>query len=157
MGNINEGDTVKVKSFNNQYGKIIEVMEGSFRVLIGTLKLVVTYDDLIQLDQPKAKFWIMDDEPEEYKKQTKKYTVMDFNIDLHGFSQEDALSKVKQSIEEARHYKAYKIQIMHGKGTGTLRIVVHSLLKQLKSNNTIKNYEFATVNQGGHGVTVVYI
>jgi len=41
--------------------------------------------------------------------------------------------------------------VIHGKGTGALRQLVHDVLAEDKR---VKRFGFAPANQGGHGVTV---
>jgi DNA mismatch repair protein MutS2 len=151
---IEVGDTVKVSGFNNQYGQIIEIIDGQFRVLIGSFTIVTNEAQLIQLSQPKAKFWIENNKSVE---SDLNYSKPDFRIDLHGFTKEQALNKVKESIEGAKQFKAYQIYIVHGKGTGTLRQAVHSLLKQYQTQSKIRKFEIAPTHQGGFGVTIVYL
>ena len=44
------------------------------------------------------------------------------------------------------------LRVIHGKGTGALRQLVHDLLS---ADTRVARFGFAPPNQGGHGVTIV--
>jgi DNA mismatch repair protein MutS2 len=66
---------------------------------------------------------------------------------------EDALANLDRYLDAAYTAGLHSARIIHGKGTGTLRQVVH---RELKTRKYISRFEFAPDNQGGEGVTVAY-
>jgi DNA-nicking Smr family endonuclease len=52
-------------------------------------------------------------------------------LDLHTFRPEDVKDLVPDYVEECRKRGILRIKIVHGKGTGVLRTIVHSILEQL--------------------------
>ena len=51
-------------------------------------------------------------------------------IDLHTFSPKDAADVVGEYIHACAEKKIYEVRIIHGKGKGVLRRIVHSLLEK---------------------------
>lgn len=46
----------------------------------------------------------------------------------------------------------YRVKVVHGKGTGTLRKTVH---EQLAKHPLVKSYRLGKYGEGGTGVTIV--
>ena len=73
-------------------------------------------------------------------------------LDLHTFSPKDVKDLVPEYIEECLRRGITEIQIIHGKGTGTLKGIVHGLLKK---NPHVAEFEDADPLAGGWGATLV--
>jgi DNA mismatch repair protein MutS2 len=43
------------------------------------------------------------------------------------------------------------LRVIHGKGTGVLRQLVHEMLRD---DSRVRRFALAPANQGGHGVTI---
>ena len=67
-------------------------------------------------------------------------------LDLHAFRPKDVKDLVPEYLRECRSQGIYNVRIIHGKGTGTLRKIVHSILK--KDPHVIR---FKTSHYGGGG------
>lgn len=74
-------------------------------------------------------------------------------LDLHAFSPKDAASVVGEYLRACLEERIYEVRIIHGKGRGTLRRTVHSLLE--KHPDVLK----FNLDSGpsGWGATVVYL
>lgn len=75
-------------------------------------------------------------------------------IDVRGENAEDAILRIERFIDESIMAGSPFIRIIHGKGTGVLKIKIHEMLKSYPG---IKNYNFAPLNQGGDGATEVQL
>jgi DNA mismatch repair protein MutS2 len=75
-------------------------------------------------------------------------------LDLRGFRAEAALQEVENFIAEAIMGNADYITIIHGKGTGALRVAIHQELKHLSG---VKNFRLGEIVEGGSGVTIAYL
>jgi dsDNA-specific endonuclease/ATPase MutS2 len=73
-------------------------------------------------------------------------------LDLHTFSPKDVKDLVPEYIEECLRRGITEIRIIHGKGTGTLKGIVHGLLKK---NPHVASFEDAEPMAGGWGATLV--
>jgi dsDNA-specific endonuclease/ATPase MutS2 len=56
---------------------------------------------------------------------------IDGTLDLHIFRPEDVKDLVPDYIDECRSRGILNVKIIHGKGTGVLRSIVHSILAGL--------------------------
>jgi len=84
------------------------------------------------------------DEPVEYP--------IDGELDLHQFSPRDTREVVMEYIAECRRQGITSLRIVHGKGIGVQRRIVHSLLDEHES---VEGYRHEAGSGGGWGATVV--
>ena len=73
-------------------------------------------------------------------------------LDLHTFRPQDVKDLVPEYLAECRRRGIYRVRIIHGKGTGTLRATVHALLARLPE---VAEYFPASEPFGGWGATIV--
>jgi DNA-nicking Smr family endonuclease len=73
-------------------------------------------------------------------------------LDLHTFSPKDVKDLVPEYIQECLRRGITEVRIIHGKGTGTLKGIVHGLLKKDPRVDTFKD---ADPMAGGWGATLV--
>jgi len=73
-------------------------------------------------------------------------------LDLRGLRADEALERLESYIDSAFLSGLPFARIIHGKGTGKLRIVVRSALS---SNSQIESFEGGKGNEGGDGVTII--
>ncbi|MGV8073514.1 MAG: Smr/MutS family protein [Syntrophobacteraceae bacterium] len=77
--------------------------------------------------------------------------VEDF-LDLHTFQPKEVKNLLYDYIEAACGKGFREVRIIHGKGTGTLREKVHSILKK---HPQVSSFYEAEPSRGGWGATVV--
>ncbi|UCE65974.1 MAG: Smr/MutS family protein [Candidatus Zixiibacteriota bacterium] len=77
---------------------------------------------------------------------------IDGTLDLHTFKPSEVKDLVKDYIEACIEKEIYQIRIIHGKGTGTLRRIVQSVLEK---HPAVKGYGHEGSSGGGWGATVV--
>ena len=73
-------------------------------------------------------------------------------LDLHTFSPKEVKDLVPEYIEECLRRGITEIRIIHGKGTGTLKAIVHSVLEK---NPRVASFKDAGMGAGGWGATLV--
>lgn len=73
-------------------------------------------------------------------------------IDVRGKRADEAIYEVENAISDALLSNLPFMYILHGKGTGALRIALHQYLKKDKN---ISSFREGELNEGGAGVTVV--
>lgn len=86
------------------------------------------------------------DEPVEYP--------IDGVLDLHQFPPGEVKELVPEYIEACLEQQIYRIRIIHGKGTGTLRRIVHSILEK---HPKVTEYHLAGDARGSWGATIAYL
>jgi dsDNA-specific endonuclease/ATPase MutS2 len=73
-------------------------------------------------------------------------------LDLHTFSPKDVKDLVPEYIGECLRRGITEIRIIHGKGTGTLKAIVQSVLKK---DPRVAGFKDAGIDAGGWGATRV--
>ncbi len=76
---------------------------------------------------------------------------IDGTLDLHTFHPKDVKQLVADYIEECLQNGIFNVRIIHGKGTGTLRRIVHSVLN---SHPDVSSYKLAGEDGGSWGATI---
>ena len=77
---------------------------------------------------------------------------IDGTLDLHQFSPNETRDVVADYIEECVKRRIFKLRIVHGKGIGVQREIVHSLLKQ---HPRVVSFRHESGAGGSWGATVV--
>jgi len=73
-------------------------------------------------------------------------------VHLRRLTVDEALLRLNQYLNDAFMAGLYRVRVIHGKGTGTLRRVV---TEQLTGHPLVKSYRLADYGEGGAGVTIV--
>ena len=74
-------------------------------------------------------------------------------LDLHTFAPRETGEAVKTYLEEARAKGYTTVRIIHGKGIGVQREIVHSILRRTEF---VASYHDAPAEAGSWGATVVW-
>lgn len=77
---------------------------------------------------------------------------IDGTLDLHLFSPKDIKTLVPDYLELCREKNILLVRIIHGKGSGTLKNMVHSILARL---DFVVSWNLATGDSSGSGATIV--
>ncbi|MEM8867210.1 MAG: Smr/MutS family protein [Verrucomicrobiota bacterium] len=75
-------------------------------------------------------------------------------LDLHTFRPSEVGDLVPDYIELCLEKGIDRIRIIHGKGIGTLRETVHSLLKR---DLRVRDFHLADQTEGSWGATIAYL
>ncbi|MDR2661075.1 MAG: endonuclease MutS2 [Lactobacillaceae bacterium] len=143
------GEDVLVTEYN-QTGVLIKKLDNrKWEVRLGILKMSVDEDEIEKIKISKK----------EKKITSKKVRVIKTasanisgSLDLRGIRYEEAMQKLDRYIDQAVLNNLGTVEIIHGKGTGALRLGVTQLLQ---SDNRVKNFQFANPNGAGDGATIV--
>ena len=73
-------------------------------------------------------------------------------VHLRRLTVEEALLKLDKYLDDALMAGLWQVRVVHGKGTGTLRQVVHRVLAK---HPLVKSYRLGGYGEGGAGVTIV--
>lgn len=71
---------------------------------------------------------------------------------MHTFRPADVGELIPAYLDECRKHGLAEVRIVHGKGTGTLRTTVHTLLRR---SPLVKSFRLADEQRGSWGATLV--
>lgn len=152
------GDTVLVKTINQQ-GQLQmgPDAQGQWTVVIGSMRIVVPEHQLARLANDKAGTAApaAADAPRTKTRSgltAVKRAQISPEVHLRGMTVDEALVVLEKYLDDALLAGLDLVRVVHGKGTGTLRQVVHDYVR---AHPRVKDYYFADQASGGYGVTVV--
>ena len=143
-----------MSAFLNRIGQNVILLnnpdsKGEVSVQAGVLKLSVNVCELESVNSNRS------DKVVRNKKDLKlKTSSMSMSIDLRGLDTLDAINEVDKYLDDAFVSGLNEVSIIHGKGTGALRKSISDLLR---THIHVKSYRLGEYNEGGNGVTIVYI
>ena len=73
-------------------------------------------------------------------------------VHLRHLTVDEAMFKLDKYLHDAFMAGLYRVRVVHGKGTGTLRQMVD---RQLREHPLVKSHRLGKYGEGGAGVTVV--
>ena len=73
-------------------------------------------------------------------------------LDLHTFRPEQVAELVQDYLDECQRHRVTQIRIIHGKGQGVLRRIVHAGLER---RSDVIEFRLAAPDRGGWGATLV--
>lgn len=162
-----EKEALEIKNNNLNEGEVVsDLVIGDEVILIGTnsngivleannqnkiatvdfngFKVKIKYNELQKINKPKV------------KKENSNFIKFDIKtkLDIRGLRAEEAIRELDIFIQDAIVNGVQRLSIIHGKGTGALRQVVHNYLDNL---NIELNYHLGDLVEGGAGITIVEI
>jgi len=79
---------------------------------------------------------------------------IDGALDLHTFRPEEVKDLVQDYLAACRGQDILQVRIIHGKGIGTLREIVHATLSRMPE---VDSFNLADEQGGGWGATIVHL
>jgi DNA-nicking Smr family endonuclease len=73
-------------------------------------------------------------------------------LDLHAFNPREVKDLLYDYLQACREMKILDVRVIHGKGTGTLRETVHSILGKMKG---VESFRLAGGEEGEWGATCI--
>lgn len=126
-----------------QDGTVLSISEKKVEVQIGVIRIKVKREDLQVLEPEISEIVTLP---------KGKMTFLSSRLDLHGKNVDEALWELGDFIDKAFMSGLHRLEIVHGKGTGTLRKAV---IEYVKDHPSIASYRMGTAAEGGIGATIV--
>ncbi len=140
------GDTVWISSLN-QTGQIISLVDGEAEVQVGLFRAKVPI-----LDLEKRHRTVPPAESSPVRVALAPRPMPSVELNIRGMRVEEALSLLHKYLDDAYLASLPYARIIHGKGTGALRKVVHEVLAE---HPLVTSFRPGELNEGGEGVTIV--
>ena len=141
------GDTVELIKLGTKATVLACNKDGSYQLQAGILKVSARPEEV----------YLLENEPTEVKKFIEK-TQREFKnvatspeLDLRGMDSLEASAVLQQFLDNAYLANLQQVRIIHGKGAGILRKMVH---EELKKNKNVKKFRLGVYGEGEDGVTI---
>jgi DNA mismatch repair protein MutS2 len=143
---LNAGDEVKLLTLNQQGTIVEQTGKNEYQVQVGVMKVKAKRKELefVKAKQPYKEKPMATVKGKNFHVKTE--------LDLRGERYEEALNRLEKYIDDALLAGYPRVSIIHGKGTGALRIGVQNFAKNHRS---ISSHRSGGMNEGGSGVTVL--
>ena len=154
-GDLRRGSRVWVPKLRAE-AEVIEVSGSQVRVAAGPLKLTVALDELRASNEPARE----PSPPPRSKRGGEKegletaFATRDNTCDLRGLRADDAVAMATTFLDRSLNAERRVAFFVHGHGTGALRDV---LRKELRESRYVSHFRPGTQDEGGEGVTVVWL
>lgn len=148
-----EGDYVRM-SDGGVIGKILSIQGKKAEVGFGALRTYIELSKLVKATKPKenASSQISSVSKSTYEESRKRQLSFSSDIDLRGMRVDEALQAIVYFLDDAVQFSASRVRILHGTGTGALKVAIRQLLK---TNHNVISFHDEDVRFGGAGITVV--
>ncbi len=144
--------------------EVIELLEnGSVRVAAGPMKILVTAEELrAGAAEPKASRKpgsaaagaATKDPAVDPSRLEQAFQTTDNTVDVRGMRVDDGVAMAMQFLDRTLNQNGGVAFVVHGHGTGALRDAIR---KELKENPSVAFFRGGTRDEGGDGVTVVWL
>jgi DNA mismatch repair protein MutS2 len=144
------GEEVFLPQFN-QHGYVqgLSAKDGEVQVQVGAIKLSVPLSEL----RKAVKRSVADSGQERVASVLlNKTREISSELSLRGLYVNEALLEVEKYLDNASLAGLFRVSLIHGKGTGSLREAIH---RYLTGHQRVKSFRLGDHNEGGSGVTVV--
>jgi len=147
------GDAVRMTD-TMAAGEVIEIKDKVILVETGSFRFSVSPDRIEKISRSDLKKSLKSSqiyrEPDPVLSQRK----LNFKpeIDIRGVRGEEAITRVRDLIDNALMVQHRNLRILHGKGNGILRQLVRQYLATV---DIVKSYRDEHIDMGGSGITVV--
>ncbi len=152
LKNLKTGDRVFIDDIGTE-GSIVTIPDsnGDLYVQAGIMKIKTNIKRLSQAETKEADY---SNTKGIYSAKVRMNNARSISteVDLRGLSVYEAIEKLDKYLDGAMLANVSPVNIIHGKGTGVLRKVVHDYLK---SHSGVKSYRLGEYGEGDSGITVV--
>ncbi len=150
---LREGDAVRMVG-STVTGEIVEIKDEMITVETGSFKFQISAEKLEKISRSELRESIRTGKAQMYTDPLITQRKLNFKpeIDIRGVRGEEAISIVRNLIDDAVMVQHRNLRIIHGKGNGILRQLIR---QYLASTGIVKSISDEHVERGGAGITLV--
>ena len=148
-GDVQIGDTVYIRTLA-QEGTVLSLQGEELTVQVGGLRTIVKMRACSFIGHRERKNHV--NKVHASGAMTKKAAEIRPQIDVRGMTVYEAESVLEKFIDDAVFSGLSTVLVIHGKGTGTLRL---GLWDYFKRHCSVCSFSFADISEGGMGATIV--
>lgn len=140
----------------NSNGTILSLPNKSneVKLQIGSMNMNVKLEDLTSLKSSKVSSNSGYNKPSSISFSNNKAQSISSEINVIGLNVDQAIPIIDKYLDDCSMANLEQARIVHGKGTGKLRIGIHNFLKK---HPHVKSFRLGTFGEGEMGVTIVYL
>lgn len=139
------GQSVEVLSFGQRGTLVEKVNDQEWVVQMGIIKMKIAVEDLSPIAEAQ-------EAKQQFIVKSARSSHVSSELDLRGKRYEEAMKDLELYLDAAILANYPRVTIIHGRGTGAIQQGVH---KVLRSHRSVASFEFAPMNTGGNGATIV--
>ncbi len=149
---IRPGDMVRVMTTNTT-GEVVSVDRDDVVVQCGTFRLSTSLKHVEKTSKTQAKKLEREVQGSKAKGwRSRSSDLESTRLDLRGLNGDEAIVEIDRFIDKLRLNRVSSAVIIHGKGTGALRMRIADFLK---THNHVEHFRLGELSEGGSGVTVI--
>ena len=140
----------------NSNGTILSLPNKSneVKLQIGSMNMNVKLEDLASLKSSRVSSNSGYNKPSSISFSNNKAQSISSEINVIGLNVDQAIPIIDKYLDDCSMANLEQARIVHGKGTGKLRIGIHNFLKK---HPHVKSFRLGTFGEGEMGVTIVYL
>ncbi len=140
----------------NSNGTILSLPNKSneVKLQIGSMNMNVKLEDLTSLKSSRVSSNSGYNKPSSISFSNNKAQSILSEINVIGLNVDQAIPIIDKYLDDCSMANLEQARIVHGKGTGKLRIGIHNFLKK---HPHVKSFRLGTFGEGEMGVTIVYL
>jgi DNA mismatch repair protein MutS2 len=147
-GPIQVGDRVRMED-GEAVGEVLELMGRKARVAFGSIQATTAMDRLVRVGgKARQEVRVRQSGSAELSVHS-----VSTRLDIRGKRADEAMSDIVPFVDRALAAGVNRVEVVHGKGTGALRSVLHDYLSTVDG---IRHFEEAPIMEGGAGVTHIH-
>lgn len=149
------GDAVRIKG-QNAVGEVLSLTEREATVAFGMVQSKIKLNRLekvgrnqLKRNDVKKSTFISEATTDDMREKQLSFTN---EIDVRGMRVDEALQAITYFIDDAIQVSCGRVRILHGTGTGALRVAIRQYLKTVRE---VRHFADEHIQLGGAGITVV--
>jgi DNA mismatch repair protein MutS2 len=155
-GEIKTGDFVKIFE-QDVTGQVLEIIDDEAVIGFNSIRFKTQLNKLEKInrqDQPKISKSTQSLKNSVIGNLSDKLANFNHQLDVRGKRGEEAIDMVGHYIDDAILLNIREVRILHGKGFGILRTMIHEYLRTVSE---VQQFNDEHIERGGHGITVVIL